>query len=88
MVHGVPADPRSYEGDGITLDNYSAVWDVERERQLMTIRPTLVLPIGAEIELRNPIARATVVGIRLIHTGRTGHIRIDARVPEGFWRED
>ncbi|MDP9381427.1 MAG: hypothetical protein M3Q29_15030 [Chloroflexota bacterium] len=87
MVHGEPADPQSYNGPDLSLEGWTVVYDADREIHLRTIRSSLVLPIGAEIELRDPVARATVVGVRLLNIGKTAAIRIDVNVPHGYWDE-
>lgn len=58
------------------------VFDRVSERQVMLLDGTVVLPVGAVIELMEPGADVTVVGIRLLADGT---VCLDVDVPREWW---
>ncbi len=61
-----------------------------RDRQVMRIQGTVVLPVGAAIELTDPNLTATVTGIRLLAGDAltAAHVCLDVEVPGEYWGEE
>ncbi len=74
----------------LQLDAVTIVHDRARDRQVMRIQGSVVLPVGAEIELTDPNLTATVTGIRLLagDAFTAAHVCLDVEVPGEYWGEE
>jgi hypothetical protein len=72
------------------LGDLTVVHDRKRNMQVMRVQGVVVLPVGAEIELTNPNANATVTGVRLLASGGNvpAHVCLDVEVPDEYWTEN
>jgi hypothetical protein len=90
MIHQSHLNERGEYTPGVLdLHDETIVLDRARNEQVMRIRGFAPLPIGAEIELRDPPVSATVIGVRLL-AGDARHpaaLCLDVEVPASYWGE-
>ena len=74
----------------LQLGAVTIVHDRARDRQVMRIQGTVVLPVGSEIELTDPNLTATVTGIRLLagDAFTAAYVCLDVEVPGEYWGEE
>lgn len=66
---------------------YTIVFDMRTQRQVMRIPGVVVLPVGAEIELMIPDVNVTVQRVRLLACSDKvpAHVSLDVEVPPEYW---
>lgn len=66
---------------------YTVVLDSRTGRQVMRIPGVVVLPVGAEVELRAPDVNVRVERVRLLACSDdvAAHVCLDVEVPAEYW---
>lgn len=82
-------DKDAYRAAEHKLEGRTLFMDKKRGQQIMWVDGYLSLPVGAIVELAEPVADTTVVGVRLLagsdQKGVTLCVELD--VPESFWKD-
>ena len=72
----------------VDLEPVTIVFE-QKYGQILKINGVVILPVGSTIELTEPNAIATVVGVRML--GGNAHLPVtvclDVEVPDAFWSE-